>query len=104
MRYLEDGDFEVIFLTYTDEELGFLWKKLCAAISCVFTPYDISPEENAFLDYFHELVRAEPTSWDDDEPKDLTILTDPLWKMPLRINDDSLVMRTVAAGRLEIAR
>jgi hypothetical protein len=98
-------------LIYTPEELKFLWEKVSAALSKAPTPYFVTPEEDAFLDYLYKIIRVDLSSWnmnevfnESTEPKYLTILTDPLWKMPLRINDDSLVMRTIAAGRLEIAK
>jgi len=102
------------YLSYTDEELEFLRDKVSTVLAYLAkssTPYLLTSEEYSFLYYFGRIVRTEYITWsanetfnDNNVPKDLTILTDPLWKMPLRINDDSLIMRTIAAGRLEIAK
>ena len=99
------------YLSYTDEELEFLRDKVYTVLTASSTPYHVTPEEHAFLEYLSRIVRSEHLTWSanemfngNEEPKDLTILTDPLWKMPLRINDDSLIMRTIAARRLEIAK
>jgi len=101
----------VNYLFYTEEELKFLWEKISVAISSVPTPYTVTPEESAFLDYFYKIMRVDQKSWninevfnENEEPKNMSILTDLLENMPLRINDDSLIMRTIAAGRLEIAK
>ena len=98
-------------VSYTKEELEFLWTKISTGIVSTPTPYLVTLEEDEFLDYLYRLKKAEPTSWginevfnESEKPKFWYILEEPLWKMPLRINDDSLVMRTIAAGRLEIAK
>jgi hypothetical protein len=105
-------------LPYTTEELELLGNKLSAAYANVPPPYNVTSEEDIFLNYISNLTHivktVEPRSWglnevfnDDEgiqEPKDLSILTDPLWKMPLNINDPRMYICVVAAWRLEIAR
>ena len=105
-------------LPYTAEELELLSHKLSAAYANVPPPYNVTSEEDAFVEYLHNLFQitktVEPRSWglnevfnqDESiyEPKDISILTDPLWKMPLNINDPRMYICVVAAWRLEIAR
>lgn len=106
-------------LNFTAEELEYLWIKVSLVINNrVAAGVKNSKEENDFLGYIFnikQLVKTvEPRSWSINEvfneeesikePKDMTVLTDPLENMPLRINDPNIVIQTVAVWRLEIAK
>lgn len=107
-------------LNFTAEELEYLWIKISSVIKNkpAVGIVDLDPEEDEFMGYIYnikQLVKTvEPRSWGINEifnegesikePKDMTVFTDSLENMPLRINDPNIVIQTVAVWRLEIAK
>jgi len=99
----------VTSFNFTVEELESLWIKIHSKLLAS----TLSPEEIKFIAYLQLIKTVEPKSWGINEvfneesikePEDVSVLTDPLENMPLKINDPNKVIQTIAVWRLEIAK